>query len=113
MPYLSVEDKQRSARAYYRRNKAKMKLRAAKFKTKARGRNAAFVREYLQSHPCVDCSNEDVRVLEFDHVRGEKDRAVATLANAPTSIARIEEEIAKCEVRCANCHRIRHAEERD
>lgn len=63
---------------------------------------------YLESHPCVDCGESDPVVLEFDHVRGEKVKSVSVLA-AKNNWECVESEIAKCEVRCANCHRRRTA----
>jgi len=59
---------------------------------------------------CVDCGNEDPLVLEFDHVHAERDLCVRNAA--ASSRTRMLTEIAKCEVRCANCHKKRHAEER-
>jgi hypothetical protein len=44
----------------------------------------------------------DIDVLQFDHVRGLKRREVSTML--VFSLASIDAEIAKCEVRCANCH---------
>jgi hypothetical protein len=59
---------------------------------------------YLALHPCVDCGESDVVCLEFDHVRGEKGGEIGRmLGDYPCP--RILEEIAKCDVRCANCHR--------
>ncbi len=69
-----------------------------------------FVWEYLLQHPCIDCGEKDPVVLEFDHVRGEKTKRIASVCQS-YSIPKISEEIAKCEVRCANCHRRRHAKE--
>jgi len=44
--------------------------------------------------------------MDFDHVRGRKHKNVMELV--PTlSKKKIDEEIAKCEVVCSNCHRIR------
>jgi hypothetical protein len=63
-------------------------------------------------HPCVDCGESNPVVLEFDHVRGRKRMAVANMARQGYSIGAIEEEIAKCQVRCANCHRIKTHKER-
>lgn len=65
-----------------------------------------FMREYLRGHPCIDCGNSDVRVLEFDHVRGKKIDRVSKMARDASSISQFLEEIDKCEIRCANCHRI-------
>lgn len=65
---------------------------------------------YLSEHPCVDCGNTDIRCLEFDHVRGKKIADIARLLGSSTTWSTIEAEIAKCEVRCANCHRIKTLE---
>lgn len=65
-----------------------------------------FIWEYLSSHPCVDCGIADPRVLEFDHVRGEKSYDVSAMVRRSMGVATIEAEVEKCDVRCANCHRI-------
>lgn len=68
-----------------------------------------LVFEYLLEHPCVDCGETDPIVLEFDHLPGfEKRRDVGTMiASGTWSWATILEEIAKCEVVCANDHKRR------
>jgi hypothetical protein len=60
---------------------------------------------YLVNHPCVDCGESDPLVLEFDHVRG-KTHNVSSMKGYTKK--RVLEEIRKCEVRCANCHKRRH-----
>jgi len=81
-------------------------------KRRSRARNRRFIIEYLSDHPCVDCKEIDPVVLEFDHVRGTKVDTISNLAFRYTSsLRRIREEMKKCEVRCANCHRRRHARE--
>lgn len=49
----------------------------------------------------------DPIVLDFDHVRGKKLGNIATLINECKAIQVIKDEIDKCEVVCANCHRRR------
>jgi cytochrome c len=62
-----------------------------------------FVRDYLLSHPCVDCGETDPVVLQFDHL-GDKVMNVSMMRARRYKEASIAAEIAKCEVRCANCH---------
>jgi hypothetical protein len=58
--------------------------------------------------PCADCGvRYPPHQLEFDHVRGTKVADVSRLATRPVGVKRLLEEIAKCEVVCANCHRLR------
>jgi hypothetical protein len=56
------------------------------------------------------CGEANPVVLEFHHVRGRKHDAVASLVRGHEWWT-VEAEIAKCEVLCANCHRIRTASE--
>lgn len=88
---------------YYAENTEKWKERREAYKA----RNRDFLRKYLESHPCVDCNESDIVVLEFDHLR-DKEYNIARLMNH--SLATIEKEIAKCEVVCANCHKRRTAQ---
>ena len=63
---------------------------------------------------CVDCGYaEDAIALDFDHVRGEKIANVSKMAKALVAWDLVLDEIAKCEVVCANCHRIRTRERKD
>lgn len=73
-----------------------------------------FVFDYYRSHPCIDCGEKDPVVLELDHVRGNKIAGIAVLTRSGgRSIEKIKEEIDKCEVRCANCHRRKTAKEQN
>jgi len=48
------------------------------------------------------------KVLEFDHVRGKKrDSICGFIKRRNSSLDTLKAEIAKCEARCANCHRRR------
>jgi hypothetical protein len=72
--------------------------------------NKGKLREYLTQHPCVDCGNTDIRCLDFDHVRGLKMNTIGKMLGNAADWEMIEAEIIKCEVRCANCHRIKTLE---
>ncbi|MGH3339528.1 MAG: hypothetical protein ACRDPL_11940 [Propionibacteriaceae bacterium] len=60
----------------------------------------------MRKTPCVDCGEQNPVILDFDHI-GVKRSGVVQLADRECSLARLEREIAECEVRCANCHRKR------
>src|SRR5688500_18928461 len=70
-----------------------------------RDANRGLLLAYLLDHPCVDCDEADPIVLDFDHRDpSTKRNEVARLA-ATKSWPQVLAEIAKCDVRCANCHR--------
>lgn len=66
-----------------------------------------FVAAYLETHPCVDCQENDSIILTFDHVRGEKRYNVADMVSNGLGLESIKSEIKKTEVVCFNCHAIR------
>lgn len=72
----------------------------------------AKVSNYLKEHPCVDCDEKDIVVLEFDHIDSTtKIDNVSTMITNRVSWSKILKEINKCEVRCANCHRRKTAKQ--
>ena len=73
-----------------------------------RANKRAFLLGYAQRTGCKDCGLSDPRVLEFDHrEQTSKVHAVAHMVSFSYSYERIIAEIDKCEVRCANCHKLR------
>ena len=55
--------------------------------------------------PCLDCGKRyPPYVMHFDHVKGEKKFNLSQAAAKATGLAKVLEEIAKCEIVCANCH---------
>lgn len=97
----------RVAKQHYKNNKQSYIDRNFSRRPLVREDNRKRITAYLASHPCVDCSTTDMRVLEFDHVHGEKSGHIARMVENGYSWPTIESEIDKCDVRCANCHRIK------
>jgi hypothetical protein len=93
-------------RIYYQTNAKRRENVCARTKA-VRARNQKIVAKHLKQHPCVDCGTTDIRVLEFDHVRGVKVAEISRLVMRGAYEADIVAEIAKCVVRCANCHKIK------
>lgn len=77
---------------------------------KYRARRRKLVDAIKTQSGCVDCGYNNLKypgTLEFDHVRGEKKFSIGEAATLAVPLERIMEEIEKCEVVCAICHRIR------
>jgi hypothetical protein len=95
---------------YFHKHKQERKSCRLKSKNKIRNNNIAYITNYLATHPCIDCGETDILVLEFDHIRDKKYGIGNMTSNY--GIETVKTEIAKCEVRCANCHRRKHSKER-
>lgn len=67
--------------------------------------------QWMKDKSCVDCGEPDPIVLECDHVRGTKKFGISKMFRVCSSWEVILEELSKCEVRCANCHRRRTAKQ--
>ena len=68
---------------------------------------ARYLKELKEKNPCMDCKiSYPYYMMDFDHVRGTKQPNVAEIINT-LSKKRLDEEIAKCEIVCSNCHRAR------
>ena len=89
---------------YYGRNKEKELKYKWERQVARREEARGYVANYLSTHPCVDCGSSDLYVLTFDHVRGTKKMNVSQMVNQGYSIQALQDEISKCEVRCASCH---------
>ncbi len=105
MPWKD-KDKQREAiRRHYYANREYYIQKAYKKRDTLRKR----VYELKNVTPCADCKIlYPSYVTDFDHIetRGKKLGTVSRLINSG-STKQVEEEIAKCELVCANCHRAR------
>lgn len=91
------------SKGWYRENKVKHVANCVRNRKSLIADNRTKLMEYLRSHPCVDCGEAELNVLEFDHVRGKKLLEVTKLLDRRWGL--VSAEIEKCEVRCANCHR--------
>jgi flagellar biosynthesis/type III secretory pathway ATPase len=62
-----------------------------------------WVAEYKEARPCLDCGGYfKACQMQFDHLRDKK-----LNVSLASSLAQAKEEIAKCELVCANCHSLR------
>ena len=106
MPYKNPEDQVAAVKRHYQKNKDKIKARSYERNKVQRVRNREFVKSIKEISECIDCGEGNPLVLDFDHVRGKKVLAISDMSNRAYGIESISAEMDKCDVRCANCHRI-------
>ena len=95
-------------RASYRRLPDAQRLSVERSRARRRDRNRDLIRR-AKAVACADCCERfGVEEMDFDHVRGRKEANIADVVS-DWSVARLQAEIAKCDVVCANCHRLRTA----
>ena len=73
-----------------------------------------IIQKYKLKKGCLDCGyNAHSEALEFDHKPGTEKLFNVGEKIGALSIDKVWDEIAKCEVVCANCHAIRTATRRE
>ena len=90
--------------SYYRANREK---RLAQ--TRARHDLKRQVVAQARQSPCADCGEYKPGAMEFDHLpeRGPKSFTIANIGSF--GLPRLREELAKCELVCNECHKVRTA----
>lgn len=92
-------------REHYRLNRPAYLKRTRTRNASVRLAHQALVLDYLRTHSCVDCGIGDPVVLEFDHRDPLTKTANVGWLIRSGSTEDLKAEIAKCDVRCGNCHR--------
>ena len=94
--------------AWYAANKARHVANVRQRNDRVRLEYQQRIADHLARHPCVDCGEADLRVLEFDHTDPRTELGtIGRLVASSLEWGRIQAEIDKCQVRCSNCHRVR------
>lgn len=99
MPYSDPAAQKAAQQKHYADNKGKY----AESSRIAREKKRAKLQE-LKSGPCTDCGvSYPYYVMQFDHIADNKEFNIGKMMHK-VSWQKILEEIAKCELVCANCH---------
>jgi hypothetical protein len=97
---------------WYMKNREKQVKAGMKRRDEYKRRLRVYVWEYLSTHPCKSCGEIDPAALEFHHARGVKLKEVSKMLQNGASLKTLTDEIEKCDVLCANCHRKLTAKEK-
>ena len=90
---------------WYQKNKPSHIKNTGERRNRIRLENRAYIKQLKETTPCADCGNLFPHyVMDFDH---QRDKVKAVSLMMAFSFEKLKAEIAKCEIVCANCHRIR------
>lgn len=95
--------------AWFQDNKELQSQRIKKNRDAKKKILSDYIWSLLSTTPCMDCGEANPLVLEFDHRDpAMKEYKIAACRGAKTiGLDTLKQEIAKCDIICANCHRIR------
>lgn len=97
----------RNSKEHYKKYKSEYIERASGRKCKLVKENRVKLLEYFSEHPCIVCGEKNPIVLEFDHrIQEDKKNTISQMLRDYTW-GQILIEIKKCDVLCANHHKIR------
>lgn len=103
MAYADPKKQREYSREHYLAHKADYLARNSTARAK--------MRTYIQAikrNPCADCKKRyPYYVMDFDHRPGVQKAIEPTRLIPQMSWRRLREELAKCDLVCSNCHRIR------
>lgn len=67
---------------------------------------------YLKEHPCIECGETDLYLLQYDHNQGLKNQNISDLIANGIKWETILKEIELCQVLCIRCHRKKTASDK-
>ena len=100
MPAKDIESARLSRRKWYAANKVKA---CAAVKVRQKLVDQKF-REYKATLCCSVCGENHPACLQFHHLEDNKTMAISKAVSHGWAWTRLQTEIAKCVVLCANCH---------
>jgi len=99
---------------HYHKHGSEYRVRAIQRNRKIKDYLRRKMLDYLTDKSCIQCGINDRRVLDFDHLDPTlKSFSIARGITNTRSWDAILLEIKKCQILCANCHRIRTSEQQN
>lgn len=103
-------NRQMSYGSHYKQYRESYLNRARERRATLRNEFRENMLKYLSDKSCEDCGESDIRVLELDHKDpSTKLFSVSQAVRLGYSWTMVIEEIKKCRILCANCHKKRTA----
>lgn len=110
MAYKNKEDQKAYYKEWYAKNREKVLDRMKPYNKERRKTIEAWFRNYKETLSCEFCGEDSSECLDFHHKDPTDKRfTIGCYSMMGVSIDTLQQEIAKCIILCANCHRKLHA----
>ena len=104
MAYRNIEDQKTASKKHYDKNKDAYLARNKKYRQELNN----YINDIKENSPCADCGRfYPYYVMDFDHVEGQNKVGIISYFCKTGRVGAMKKEMKKCELVCANCHRIR------
>jgi ribosomal protein S20 len=102
MAYRNIEDRKAASKRHYKANKQVYLDRNKRYRSSIR----EYVKNIKENTACQDCQIKyPYYVMDFDHLDAKEN--IISFLTSTGRVGALKEEIQKCEIVCANCHRKR------
>lgn len=108
MPHINPEERLKYQREYQRKWRAANKAKVKEIQKRHREKIKTIIHDAKIASGGCACGETDPRCLDFHHHEDNKLFSVGETASRVRSIQAVKDEIAKCKILCANCHRKVH-----
>lgn len=112
LQHVCRDCQRQQAKERYSSNREKVLEINRRSTLKSQNQAAIFIRNYLLDKSCIECGENDIAVLTFDHIRGEKTYNISDMISRGYQIETIKSELEKTELVCLNCHMRREKKRR-
>ena len=113
MPIKDKEKRREYQREYMRKWYQKNKARHISYVRNRDKKIKNWLKEYKTTLQCERCGENHPACLDFHHINPHEKSFALGRVNKFLSVKLLQEEIAKCRVLCANCHRKEHYKQKE
>ncbi len=113
MPFKDIETYRAYQREYKRRWYRANKDKHISYVRKREIGIETWFRRYKETLSCEICGENHPACLDFHHIDPSLKKFSVSRKRDRPSLKQLQEEIAKCQVLCANCHRKEHYKQRE
>lgn len=113
MPHKDREKRREYQREYMQRWYQENKAKHISYVRNRDRKIEEWLKQYKLTLSCETCEENHPACLEFHHINPQEKKFTIGRQERRVSLQSLQDEIAKCRVLCANCHRKEHSRQRE